>query len=320
MSTCRTCGGVPDCDNDAIDYYSLQDDTYFQVSFECPEGALCVANSLSLVCCDGQIVSVSFPSSATEEQRSALMNGLLREFYSRQAFCASVPDTFYYNAEQTCVLGCPGSLTSWRVTVSAGSFAAATQAEADLAAYQYACTLAQASRLCFSMRAADPSCCCKGSSLSKSYYVDIAVGSLSSNLNYTLSGSIPPGMVFEGGYRTDRKCVVRGTPTTAGTYNFRITASIGINSAYRDYSICVNEITSTPAGDTSDKLPDGTEGAAYNVQLNASDCIAEVTKWEITSGTLPAGLSLDEDTGIISGTPTEDGDFSITIRMTGDCT
>jgi hypothetical protein len=40
----------------------------------------------------------------------------------------------------------------------------------------------------------------------------------------------------------------------------------------------------------------------------------ENTTWAITSGTLPNGLSLNADAGIISGIPTEAGQFIFTIE------
>ena len=64
-------------------------------------------------------------------------------------------------------------------------------------------------------------------------------------------------------------------------------------------------VTSTPP-------PAGTEGVPYHHQLTATSPGAT---WAVTSGTLPAGLTLDPATGVIAGTPTEDGDLGpITIE------
>ena len=50
-------------------------------------------------------------------------------------------------------------------------------------------------------------------------------------------------------------------------------------------------------------LPAATVGQAYSFQLAETGGVAPLS-WSITSGTLPAGLTLNTSTGIISGTPT----------------
>ena len=55
----------------------------------------------------------------------------------------------------------------------------------------------------------------------------------------------------------------------------------------------------------AESLPDGMEGEAYSSRLTAKGT-APIT-WSIVSGVLPEGLSLNEDTGEISGTPAGEG-------------
>ena len=54
---------------------------------------------------------------------------------------------------------------------------------------------------------------------------------------------------------------------------------------------------------TTSSLPAGAVGTAYSQTLLASGGIPPYT-WRIASGSLPAGLSLNSSTGVISGTPT----------------
>lgn len=67
---------------------------------------------------------------------------------------------------------------------------------------------------------------------------------------------------------------------------------------------------------TTTSLPESTIGVGYNTRLNASTASSTIN-WEIASGALPAGLFLESTTGIIKGTPTEEGVFDFTVRATG---
>ncbi|MGA2585609.1 MAG: putative Ig domain-containing protein [Candidatus Aminicenantales bacterium] len=66
-------------------------------------------------------------------------------------------------------------------------------------------------------------------------------------------------------------------------------------------------------------LPNGTLNTAYNVYLVALGGKPHYT-WSKTSGSLPAGLSLNADTGAISGTPTAAGTFNFTIKVVDSST
>ena len=65
---------------------------------------------------------------------------------------------------------------------------------------------------------------------------------------------------------------------------------------------------------TTQTLPSGTVGTAYSQRLSAQGT-TPIT-WSIDSGDLPADLSLNEDTGEISGTPTAVGTATFTVKAT----
>lgn len=62
-------------------------------------------------------------------------------------------------------------------------------------------------------------------------------------------------------------------------------------------------------------FPTGVVGAGYAVQPQAIEGQAPYS-WGINSGSLPAGLTMDPTTGIISGVPTAAGTTSLTVGMT----
>jgi hypothetical protein len=67
---------------------------------------------------------------------------------------------------------------------------------------------------------------------------------------------------------------------------------------------------------TSTVPPDGYVGYAYSYQLEATG--DEPITWALDSGALPDGLTLDPDTGIISGTPTTPEATSPVVEATND--
>lgn len=62
-------------------------------------------------------------------------------------------------------------------------------------------------------------------------------------------------------------------------------------------------------------LHDGVIGTAYSETISAQGGVSPYT-FAVASGSLPAGLSLNTSTGVISGTPTTAGTSSFTIKAT----
>ncbi|MFI0766270.1 Ig domain-containing protein [Streptomyces sp. NPDC021218] len=70
-------------------------------------------------------------------------------------------------------------------------------------------------------------------------------------------------------------------------------------------------------GFTTPRPPDARIGTLYAFKVTSST--PRTVRYEITSGSLPAGLTLNKDTGGITGVPTRKGTskFTITARNSG---
>lgn len=69
----------------------------------------------------------------------------------------------------------------------------------------------------------------------------------------------------------------------------------------------------TPLSVGTGAVPAGTVGAEYNHTFTAAGGAAPYT-WSVSAGELPAGLALSA-TGVLSGTPTEEGIAEVTVRV-----
>ena len=126
------------------------------------------------------------------------------------------------------------------------------------------------------------------------------------------AGALPDGLVL--GFNTG---LIVGQPTATGTFAFtvRVTdASRPMQQVTKDYTIDVAE----PLVITTATLPDATVGLPYRVQFNKTGGTDPVT-WS-NPLTLPVGLTLDPDTGLIAGTPVTPGQPAISMRATDSAT
>lgn len=100
-----------------------------------------------------------------------------------------------------------------------------------------------------------------------------------------------------------------GDPSTAGKYSDY--GSLGnYQIALTSNAVAVNTVTVTNPGNQA-----GTVGTATSLQVVASDSAAGQTLTYSATG-LPTGLSINQATGLVSGTPTAAGTFTATVSAT----
>jgi len=105
---------------------------------------------------------------------------------------------------------------------------------------------------------------------------------------------------------------ITGTPTTTGLSNFtvKVTDSGGGSATLA----CSLNIIAGPSITTVSPLPQGELTAAYSRTLAASGGTAAGFTWTVSTGSLPAGLSLSA-AGAITGTPTATGPSSFAVQV-----
>ncbi len=127
------------------------------------------------------------------------------------------------------------------------------------------------------------------------------------------SGSLPPGLVLN-----PLNGIISGTPTAAGTFSFTLSLT---DSSAPTPTVALRALTITiavPLVLNTSVLNDGVIGLAYNQTLSATGGNSNFT-WSVSSGALPAGLTLSP-AGAISGTPTGPAgtaSFVVQVQDTG---
>jgi hypothetical protein len=102
--------------------------------------------------------------------------------------------------------------------------------------------------------------------------------------------------------------IISGTPTTAATSNVTLSAANAGGTGNATLTLTINPPTPviTSSGSASGKV-----GAAFSYQITASN---SPTSFNATG--LPAGLTVNTNSGLISGTPTTIGNSNVSLSAT----
>jgi uncharacterized repeat protein (TIGR01451 family) len=187
--------------------------------------------------------------------------------------------------------GVPGSTGSFAFTVTA------TDAFGCVTSHPY--TLGVCAALAVSPAALAPA------TIGASYGQTLSASGGTAPYGFAVTnGAVPPGLTLSNAG------LLSGTPTTAGSFTFTVTAT--------DSNGCTGAMTYTLApcavlAITPASLPNGSIGLAYSETLTVTGGTAPYAF--AAPGSLPPGLALSSG-GTLSGMPTQSGDFGFTVTAT----
>ena len=140
-------------------------------------------------------------------------------------------------------------------------------------------------------------------------------------VNNVLASASASGTTMVGSVTTSGSASPAVTSTVIGKLAFQCASSkavdFSVDDIYAADSAPVAPPVVTPPAITSATTKTGYQTFAFSYQITADQA---VTSYALASGTLPAGLTLDTATGIISGTPTTIGVSNVTLTATSSTT
>jgi hypothetical protein len=125
-----------------------------------------------------------------------------------------------------------------------------------------------------------------------------------------VSGALPPGLILNTGTGG-----VSGIPTQIGSFKFMVQLFVSSSPSFKAAtgSIGLNVDSPSPQITTS-VLPNSQVGVQFQASLTAAGGVQPYV-WSVISGTLPSGLSLNAASGMLSGTPSQGGQFDFSVQV-----
>jgi hypothetical protein len=251
--------------------------------------------TLTVACITIDLTPTSLPGGTAGTVYNQTVSGTPGGTYSYTVTSGVLPSGLTLNASSGQISGTPTTpgLFSFTVAATAGSCAGLRS---------YTLTIG-----CPAITLAALASATAGSS----YAGSVAASPAGTYTYSVLSGSLPSGLSLN-----TSSGALTGTPVVPGAYNFTIQAQATNGcSGSQSYSLAVSCPTITLSALSTPSL-----NTPYNQTVTALP--SGSYSFAVTAGALPAGLSLNSATGVVSGTPTAAGAYSFTITATssGGCT
>jgi hypothetical protein len=213
--------------------------------------------------------------------------------------CGTLPTGLSFNSGTATLSGTPTKPGTFPITVTATD--------------QNACAGTQSYSIVITCEAITVTPDALPSGTAASPYGPIAFGQTGAigAVTFTETGTLPTGLALS------TSGVLSGTPTQTGIFPITVTATDSNNcTGGSACTLIINSVGCPTITVTPDSIPVGTLNAPYPVTDFGQTGGSGAATFMLTSGTLPAGMSLTAE-GVLSGTPTQTvANQSLTITAT----
>jgi len=153
--------------------------------------------------------------------------------------------------------------------------------------------------------------------------ISIGTGASGGTTPYTWTESgLPSFVTATSGGAWNIAFSIVGTATAVGTYPFTVTLSDSAgDSLTKQYTLTVLAPNSEEWSTTGFDPSEAEVGIPFSGKFYVAGQTSGLTiSWTLTAGSFPPGLSLDSGTGVVTGTPTQQGTYGFTVVATNVAT